>query len=111
MAVLDTAIPYTVTGRNGLEYSNAYALCTPAWVYTHTFFSEPLVTLCLVTAAFSMICFAQRDKWRRLAMGGGAVGVALLTRVDAVAALPAFALNLPNRWLVTAPRLLEAEAP
>lgn len=86
----------------------AYALCTPAWVYTHTFFSEPLVTLCLVTAAFSMIRFAQRNEWRWLALAGGALGVALLTRVDAVAALPAFALYLGLVWWQRRPGLTAA---
>lgn len=86
----------------------AYALCTPAWVYTHTFFSEPLVTLCLVTAVFSMIRFAQSDQSRWLALAGGALGVALLTRVDAVAALPAFALYLGLVWWQRRPYLAAA---
>lgn len=86
----------------------AYALCTPAWVYTHTFFSEPLVTLCLVTAVFSMIRFAQSDQSRWLALAGGALGVALLTRVDAVAAIPAFALYLGLVWWQRRPYLAAA---
>jgi hypothetical protein len=86
----------------------AYALCTPAWVYTHTFFSEPLVTLCLVTAAFFMVRFSQSGQWWWLSLAGGALGMALLTRVDAVAALPAFALYLGLAWRQRRPSLVVA---
>lgn len=84
--------------RAGVLLGLAFALCSPAWVYTHTFFSEPLVTLCLAVAALSAIRFAQRDKVRWLALSGGALGLALLTRLNAVAALPAFGLYLALFW-------------
>jgi hypothetical protein len=76
----------------------AYALCSPAWVYTHTFFSEPLVTFCLTVAATAMVRFGQRGLARWLAVAGGALGLALLTRINAVTALPAFGLYLAMTW-------------
>lgn len=86
----------------------AYTLCTPAWVYTHTFFSEPLVTLCLVAAALFLARFSRSDQGRWLSFAGGALGLALLTRVDAVAALPAFALYLGLTWRQKRPSLAAA---
>jgi hypothetical protein len=84
--------------RTGMLLALAYALCSPAWVYTHTFFSEPLATLCLTGAALSAIRFAQGGNVRWLVLSGGALGFALLTRLDAVAALPAFGLYLALVW-------------
>ncbi len=84
--------------RAGVWLALAFALCSPAWVYTHTFFSEPLVTLCLTGAALLAIRFAQGGKVRWLVLAGGASGLALLTRLDAVAALPAFGLYLALVW-------------
>lgn len=84
--------------RAGVLLALAFALCSPAWVYTHTFFSEPLVTFCLAGAALSAIRFAQGGKVRWLVLAGGALGLALLTRLNAAAALPAFGLYLALTW-------------
>jgi hypothetical protein len=80
-----------------------FAVCTPAWPYTHTFFSEPLVTLCLVVAALGAVRFARREQSRWLALMGGGLGLALLARIDAVAALPGFALYLAATWRALRP--------
>jgi hypothetical protein len=82
-----------------------YALCTPAWVYTHTFFGEPLVTLCLVAAALLVVRYSQSGGWWLLSLAGGTLGMALLTRVDAAAALPAFGLYLGLTWRQSRPSL------
>lgn len=82
----------------GFTVALAFALCSPAWVYTHTFFSEPLVTFCLTVAAAAIVRFQQRGLPRWLVLAAGALGMALLTRINAVAALPAFGLYLVLTW-------------
>jgi hypothetical protein len=82
----------------GIALALVFGLCSPAWPYTHTFFSEPLVTFCLALAVLSAVRFARRDQARWLALMGGALGFALLTRINALAALPAFALYLALTW-------------
>jgi hypothetical protein len=84
--------------RAGVTVALAYALCSPAWVYTHTFFSEPLVTLSLTGAALAAWRFAQKGRSGWLIAAGGALGLALLARVDALAAFPAFGLYLVLTW-------------
>lgn len=80
-----------------------WALGTPAWPYTHTFFSEPLVTLCLSVATLAAVRFARGGQSGWLALMGGALGLALLARIDAVAALPAFGLYLLLTWRAQRP--------
>lgn len=84
--------------RAGILVAIAFALCSPAWVYTHTFFSEPLVTFCLTGAALSIVRFGQRKQDHWLLLAGGALGLAVLTRINALAALPAFGLYLVLTW-------------
>ena len=84
--------------RAGITLAIAYAVGSPAWVYTHTFFSEPLVTLCLVVGALAAVRFSQREQTRWLVLMGSILGLALLTRINAVAALPAFGLYLVLTW-------------
>lgn len=84
--------------RTGVLLALGFALCSPAWVYTHTFFSEPLVTFCLTSAALAATRFAQEGSRRWLALAAGSLGLALLTRFNAVAALPAFGLYLLVAW-------------
>lgn len=82
----------------GITLALVFGLCSPAWPYTHTFFSEPLVTFCLVLAALAAVRFARRDQARWLALMGAALGFSLLTRINALAALPAFGLYLALTW-------------
>jgi hypothetical protein len=76
----------------------AFAFCTPAWAYTHTFFSEALVTFCLTGAALASVRFTQMGQARWLALVAGALALAVFTRINAVAALPGFALYLVLTW-------------
>lgn len=96
LVVLARALAFS--RRTALVLGGVLALCTPAWVYTKTFFSEPLVTFCLVLAAVGLARFSRRRQGRWLALSGLALGCAVLTRVDAVLALPAFALYLAASW-------------
>jgi 4-amino-4-deoxy-L-arabinose transferase-like glycosyltransferase len=101
------------SGRAGSALVLVYALCTPAWPYTHTSFSEPLVTLCLVAAALFALRFKREAQDRWLALAGGALGLALFTRINALAALPAFVLYLILTWQAqrpSHPRLLRQVA-
>jgi hypothetical protein len=84
--------------RTGVLLALAFALCSPAWVYTHSFFSEPLVTFCLAGATLSAVRLAKGDRGHWLVLASGALGLALLTRVNAVAALPAFGLYVVLIW-------------
>jgi hypothetical protein len=84
--------------RTGIIVALAFALCTPAWAYTHTFFSEPLVTFCLTGAGLAGVRFVRQDRTIWLVVMGSALGLALLTKISALAALPAFALYLICSW-------------
>jgi hypothetical protein len=84
--------------RTGVMLALAYGLCSPAWVYTHTFFSEPLVAFLLTGAALALVRFDHRETVRWLALAGGALGFALLTRISAAAALPAFGVYVTMHW-------------
>ena len=86
------------TTRTGIMLALAYGLCSPAWVYTHTFFSEPLVAFLLTGAALALVRYSHKEKIRWLVLAGGALGLALLTRVNAAAALPAFGAYLIMHW-------------
>jgi hypothetical protein len=84
--------------RSGVLLALVFALCTPAWPYTHTFFSEPVVTFCLTCAALGAVRFSQSGRARWLVLTGALLGLALLTRINALAALPAFGLYLCLTW-------------
>ena len=86
--------------RAGIMLALAYGLCSPAWVYTHTFFSEPLVTFLLTGAALAVVRYSRRDGVGWLVLAGGALGFALLTRISAAAALPAFLVYPIMHWRV-----------
>jgi hypothetical protein len=75
-----------------------FALCTPAWAYTHTFFSEPLVTLCLMAATLGAVRFARDGRTHWFALIRRALGLAVLARIDAIIACPAYGLYILLRW-------------
>ncbi len=79
-----------------------YALATPAPVYATQWFSEPLTAL-LVLAVFYLLLRDRRDRrgpavWRPL-LAGGALGLAVATRVETLLFVPPFLLYalLPAR--------------
>lgn len=94
--------------RTALMLAALYGLATPAWPYAKIFFSEPLLTLCLLVATYAgmraltpQLPLSQRAEeggaWRYLAwplLCGLAVGYAMLTKPLAGVALPAFGLLL-----------------
>lgn len=71
----------------------AWGLCTLAWPYSKTFFSEPLFTLCLVICALGLLAYRQTSTtWRFawLAVGAAGLGYALLTRISGATLVPLF---------------------
>jgi hypothetical protein len=84
--------------RIGILLGVAFAFCSPAWAYTHTFFSEPLVTCCLTGAALAILRFDSKSETRWLVLMAGLLGFALVTRINAIAALPAFGLCAVLAW-------------
>jgi hypothetical protein len=71
-----------------------YALATLTWVYARTFYSEPLLTLWFVLAAFGLRAFHDTRAARWVIVAGLAAGLATLTKVQGVLVLPALALYL-----------------
>jgi hypothetical protein len=70
-----------------------WGLSTIAWPYAVTFFSEPLFTACLITAALGLLAYAQtsgRARFAWLALAGLALGWAIVTRSTGVLLAPAF---------------------
>jgi hypothetical protein len=77
-------------GRTALLTLAIFVLATPAPVYARLFFSEALLTFCLLLGF--RLFFTRRPAG--IALGGLAIGWAVLTREGAAAALPAAALAL-----------------
>lgn len=73
----------------------AWGLCTLAWPYAKTFFSEPLFTLCIVVCAYALLAYRQAPSGRRfgwLALGAAGLGYALITRISGATLVPLFAV-------------------
>ena len=71
----------------------AWGLCTLAWPYSKTFFSEPLFTLCLVVCGYGLLAYRQTPSgWRFLwlMVGAAGLGSALLTRISGASLVPLF---------------------
>jgi 4-amino-4-deoxy-L-arabinose transferase-like glycosyltransferase len=77
-------------GRTALLALAIFVLATPAPVYARLFFSEALLTFCLLMGFW--LFFTRQPA--QIALGGLAIGWAVLTREGAAAALPAAALAL-----------------
>jgi hypothetical protein len=96
----------------GLILALVYGLATSAWPYTKVFFSEPLIGLLTLVAAYALYRLDVRARrapaWAALA--GLALGFAVLTKVAAAILLPLFGLYLLWR-LRGAPALGRAARP
>jgi hypothetical protein len=83
-------------GRAGLiAGSVAFALGTPMLAYSGTFFSEPLVTLCLLAALAGVVAFDARQDGQgfapwRLLMPGAWLGLAVAAHLTAALWVPFF---------------------
>ena len=72
----------------------ATVLSTPFWVYSQTFFSEPLATLFILSSARDIYLYGTSGNYGRLIRSGSAAGLMLLIRPLAGAALPVLFLYL-----------------
>lgn len=103
--VLTRRLGYSAGAATGVALVTG--LATPLWVYSKTFFSEPLLALALVVAVWGALRGGARG-W--LTCGAG-LGMAVLVKQAALAVAPALlvgaALHRDNRWqalgLVTGP--------
>jgi hypothetical protein len=81
-----------------------YAFATMTWVYSKTFFSEPLITLLLLLTFYSLLSYryTQRQAW--LWVGGASLGFAVLTKPVALIYAPVltayliFVVKPEPRW-------------
>lgn len=71
-----------------------YGLTTLAWPYSHTFYREPLVALCLLLAFSSASRFRRSRARAHLLMGLAAMIIAVATKLTALIAAPWFLLLL-----------------
>ncbi len=77
-----------------------FGLCTPAGVYAKYFFSEPLVALGLLLTAY-LLTHYREGRGALYALGaGGALGLALLTKMANAVTIPIFAAYgfWPHPW-------------
>jgi hypothetical protein len=77
--------------RAGWLAALAFGMCTFAWPYARTFFSEPLAGLLLLMAVERAHAFRSTGSRRALAASGLAAGLLLATRLAEAVALPLLA--------------------
>ncbi|HEU5011175.1 MAG TPA: hypothetical protein VFT66_01435 [Roseiflexaceae bacterium] len=105
--------------RRGWLAALAFGLCTFAWPYARTFFSEPLAGLLLLMAVERAWTFRSTGNRRALAVSGLAGGLLLATRLAEAVVLPLLALyivwnreqsaeNKTSSYAILSPRLLVA---
>lgn len=100
VTALNGMLVYLVARRLGLRQKTGvllavlYGLTTMAWVYSKSSFSDPLVSLLLFSAFYSLLVFQDTTRSRWLWLGGFAVGYAILTKTYAITTVPIFAIYL-----------------
>lgn len=67
-----------------------FGLATPAWVYAREFWSEPFGLFTLFVAFYALLCWRQEGHARDALIAGGALGLAVATRVTNAALVPVF---------------------
>jgi hypothetical protein len=92
------------TPRRGIALTLLYGLCTLAWPYAKTDFTEPLQTLSLLTAAYAALRAREPGQERWLWAAGSALGLAILTKSALFVAVPAFAAYVASASLLGADR-------
>ncbi|MCX7918576.1 MAG: hypothetical protein N3A72_02990 [bacterium] len=100
------------TKRAALLVTLIYGLATMAMPHAKTFFSEPLATLLLLFAFYSLYSYKLTNKLRWLLWSGSALGYAIFTRIDSIITVPLYLGYLlfglttvtPSRWFKSAVR-------
>jgi len=85
--------------RRSLVIALVYAFGTLAWHYTGVLFTEPATGLCLTLTLFGLLAYRRQARVRWLVLAGGAVGVAVTLRWDAVLTV-AVPTGLFALWMV-----------
>jgi 4-amino-4-deoxy-L-arabinose transferase-like glycosyltransferase len=85
------------SARRGVAITLLYGLCTLAWPYAKTDFSEPLQTLSLLLAAYAALRAGTSARYHRWLVGAGAaLGLAILTKPALLVTVPAFGLYVAS---------------
>ena len=71
-----------------------YAFATMTWVYSKTFFSEPLITLLLLLTFYSLLSYRTTKRQAWLWVGGASLGFAVMTKPVALIYVPALTAYL-----------------
>ena len=74
----------------GLLVGGLFGVATLAWPYANYFYSEPLMGLLLILAAYFLLLFVQEHELIWLAGGGLALGWAAVTRLTNLVVLPIY---------------------
>lgn len=88
--------------RRGIALTLLYGLCTLAWTYAKTDFTEPLQTLTLLVAAYAALRASDERAMRWIWVSGAALGAAVLTRPPLLVVMPALALYVAASDLLAA---------
>lgn len=102
MLLYQAVIMLGYSQRSAILTACCYGLGTMAWVYSKTFFSEPLGTLLLVVAFVALLKYARTPRLDFVAASGLAVGFGVATKVAEFINVPLLFLYLV--WLLYAKR-------
>ncbi len=78
--------------RRGIVLTLILGLCTVAWPYAKSDFTEPLQATCLIGATLGAVYWHKRGGLRWLVLAGAFLGGLLLTKAAGFVAVPAFSL-------------------
>jgi 4-amino-4-deoxy-L-arabinose transferase-like glycosyltransferase len=80
------------SARRGVALTLLYGLSTLAWVYAKTDFTEPLQTLGLLLAVYSLLRARETGHKAWVVAAGGALAVLIMAKAAEVIVVPAFVL-------------------
>lgn len=78
--------------KRALVFTLIYGVCTLAWAYAKTDFSEPLQTTCLLGAVLAAVYWRERRQTRWLFLSSFFLAFTILTKSALLVIVPAFAL-------------------
>ncbi len=81
-----------------------FGITTMAWHYARTYFSEPLVMLCLIVGLGASLAYRQDKQLRWAALAGFVLGLAVAARSFNLAIAPLFGIYLFVIWWQAGPK-------
>lgn len=93
------------SSRRGVALTLLYGLCTLAWPYAKSAFSEPLQATCLIGATLAVVRWRGRRGTRWLVVAGTFLAGLILTKSAALVVVPAFVLYVIASELLLGRRL------